>query len=422
MSDSSKSKRPRLPEEWMPQKKDFDTMQRVYDFAIFCGTDRRGYAHADIPKGVHQKGRKLIEDQISNDLANNQIKTPFHELPLKNLRVLFNRGILRDSYEAEVIVKDKTYYCLTTGLKSYFENLWSKHILGPLREVLDTDTVMGQTEGGFGNIMYYPTLIIKVLLDSLSSDADVLEIGAARGIQTFQMLQRGAKVTAVDLSKKDLKILKNSIPDDYKDNLQTIVAKFPHDPALISRAWGEKFDIILISHVAHYLTGPELRDGIEQIFAWLKPGGILYFQSLTPYSNPYKWRLFIADQRQVDGHEWPGYFTREEKVEESRLRPDVVKMADERKIPNYGHPIHPAIIERELNRMGFKIAYLNYGSFENKLIDKQYPVPYQQLEKYVKQLINPIDLKERTKIANKLKSVPGLLTLEKNDAYTYKNA
>lgn len=171
-----------------------------------------------------------------------------------------------------------------------------------------------------------------------------------------------------------------------------------------------------MSHVAHYLDGNQLRTGMRQIYSWLKPSGVFCFQALTPYANPYVWNMAEADKKSDALSEWPGYFSEKDKFNQRRARPKAdIKIATS--MPNYGHPIHPHILERELKMSGFSIAYIGYSSFLPALSKSPSPLSYEDHEAFVKTPI-AADQDAEDKIIEEFKlkmKYPSVVKLEQDD-------
>ncbi len=286
------------------------------------------------------------------------------------------------------------------------------------KKIFTKDILIGDASSHLGNLVFHPNVLTNILLDSIASKYDqeqgkrsspmsILEIGPARGIETFKMLSLGAKVTAFDLSKSDLEHLITNTHGELKDRLTVVPGKFP-DQLNIRSIPGAPFDLVYMSHVAHYLTGPELRDGLEKINALLSDNGIFYFQALTPYALPYAWNMIDADEKLTQKLEWPGYFNQDYKEAKSQERGNTaVPMFGGHKMPDYGHPIHASIMKRELERQGFKVLYIGYGSLNPYISEILSPLNYREHEAYVKRLANKNRMTEKqeryiAKISKKL--------------------
>ncbi len=246
-------------------------------------------------------------------------------------------------------------------------------------------SIIPLTLNGFGCNVFESNYLINLFYNHCQPGMHILDIGSGAGVNAFAALKKGATVIAVDLSAENLELLWGSTIPEYRQNLWLTVNSFPEETTF----YGNSLDSALMSFMAHYLTGSKLRLGIKKVHKWLKPGGCFFFQSLTPYSNPYIWNVFHTDLVARYGQEWPGYF-RDEKKElmhrhNLKTAPNIPGC-----MPNFGHPIHPYIIERELKRVGFEIIYINYGSF-SPLLSQKYPVTYKEIEDYVKDRMSTTD-------------------------------
>ena len=111
-----------------------------------------------------------------------------------------------------------------------------------------------------------------------------LDIGAAYGIATIPALERGAKVTAVDLSKAHLDILTENCPKNIKSNLTTQVGRIPYTFQFEDNT----FNGIHISQVFHFLRGEEIEKSIALAYKWLKPEGKIFVIACSPHCGAYK--------------------------------------------------------------------------------------------------------------------------------------
>jgi len=65
-----------------------------------------------------------------------------------------------------------------------------------------------------------------------------------------------------------------------------------------------------ISNVVHFLTGRQLERGLASVARWLKPGGRLYLQAVTPFQAIFEgfWEEYA--RRVEAGVRWPGYIAK----------------------------------------------------------------------------------------------------------------
>lgn len=257
------------------------------------------------------------------------------------------------------------------------------------------------TDNQRGDIIFSNNYLLFNFENYINQGMHVLDIGTAKGNNALKALRKGAFITANDISQtalnsfvqllnsKEASLLKlNSRP--FPDYLEQ-----PHD----------FYDTVLLSHVAHYLSGTQIRFGLKKIFSWLKPQGRFFFQALTPYSGPYYYRASeIETLEQLGTTEWPGWRR---------------SGYSNKNMPNFGHPLPIRIIERELIKAGFKIVYLNYGSIDEA--PQPSSITYEEHEFYIKRP-SKLDTKQAENlriIQEKLKQNPDLRKRLDKDHETY---
>jgi SAM-dependent methyltransferase len=132
-----------------------------------------------------------------------------------------------------------------------------------------------------------------------------LEIGAAYGVATVEVLKRGFAITANDLDSRHLSILKNRVPAEFLQNLLLLPGAFPDGIPLMP----EEFGAILACRILHFFDGPTLVRGLRRLASALLPGGKLFMVVESPYHGVTKSGLVkIYEERKNQGEEWPGYF------------------------------------------------------------------------------------------------------------------
>jgi SAM-dependent methyltransferase len=130
----------------------------------------------------------------------------------------------------------------------------------------------------------------------------VLDIGAAFGALTIEALKRGAFVTANDMEIRHLKILQEKIPLSLKSHLEIKEGLFPDNLNFPENS----FDIIVISQVLHFLSGPHITTGLRKAFEWLNPNGKIFLTAVTPYTSVLEEFLPLYKKRKEEGLSWPG--------------------------------------------------------------------------------------------------------------------
>jgi SAM-dependent methyltransferase len=141
----------------------------------------------------------------------------------------------------------------------------------------------------------------EFIRQSAASDAEALDVGCAYGIATIAALEAGARVTACDMDKRHLDVLKSRVSEDLQQRLTLHTGMLP-DIALPENHFGT----LLCSRVLHFLPGDEIDQSVRNMFRWLKPGGRLYLVADTPFGI---WRNFIPtwEKNQDSGEPWPGH-------------------------------------------------------------------------------------------------------------------
>ncbi|MEJ1933407.1 class I SAM-dependent methyltransferase [Nostoc sp. NIES-2111] len=121
----------------------------------------------------------------------------------------------------------------------------------------------------------------ELFVEACGPGMQVMEIGAAFGVAALPALERGARVVANDLEQEHLEELRRRAK--YPERLTLLPGRFPR----FVRWEGASVDAILASNVLHFLTGPQLKKGVESFAHWLKPGGRVYVLAATPYLAPF---------------------------------------------------------------------------------------------------------------------------------------
>ena len=126
------------------------------------------------------------------------------------------------------------------------------------------------------------TGFMKIDLDPISkefinsakkSNLPVLEIGAAYGAASIELLKSGASVIANDIDMRHLMLLKDQVPKHCYKNLYLNNQHFPTTTDFPENF----FSHILCCRVAHFLTPTEMEIALDKIAKWLAPEGRLFF-------------------------------------------------------------------------------------------------------------------------------------------------
>jgi S-adenosylmethionine-dependent methyltransferase len=119
------------------------------------------------------------------------------------------------------------------------------------------------------------------LVKYLPSTGSILEIGAASGAYTVELVRRGYDITAVDISNKLLDICKKRISDEGLDQK---VSLFISDARDLSELGEKLFDVVLLMGPLYHLVIEEDRkSAVREAFKHTKPGGIIFSTFVSRY-------------------------------------------------------------------------------------------------------------------------------------------
>jgi tellurite methyltransferase len=119
-----------------------------------------------------------------------------------------------------------------------------------------------ETPGVFGNS---PMPILEKAVEIIPS-GKALDLGVGNGRNALYLLEKGFKVTGVDMSKEGIKLLREKFPDESKLKLIVKdVTKFETE---------EKFDLICAIGLLHFLELENINKLIKKIKGLTNPGGV----------------------------------------------------------------------------------------------------------------------------------------------------
>jgi SAM-dependent methyltransferase len=115
----------------------------------------------------------------------------------------------------------------------------------------------------------------------LPKSGNILEIGAATGVHTYWMAQRGYKITAIDLSQNELDFNKNRLAEhDFQHNVETRV----RDARDLGDLPENGFDaVLLMGPLYHLVQELDRKLAVEQAVRRLKPGGIFFSSHISRF-------------------------------------------------------------------------------------------------------------------------------------------
>lgn len=128
-----------------------------------------------------------------------------------------------------------------------------------------------------------------------------LDIGAAFSSASLAALDAGISLIANDLDPGHLAELERRAGSAARLTLKP--GRFPRDLHFEERS----LHSVHISNVVHFLTGKQLDLGLRLIARWLRPGGRLYLQAVTPFQAIFTGFLPEYERRRQAGVRWPGY-------------------------------------------------------------------------------------------------------------------
>lgn len=131
----------------------------------------------------------------------------------------------------------------------------------------------------------------------------VLDLGAAYGLVGLAALEAGAWVILNDLDERHLNAAAGGVLPESRSRLALRPGHFPRTVHFEEGSLGA----IHACNVLHFLTGRELERGLRAIARWLRPGGWLYAQVVTPYLAPFQAFQPEYERRVAEGAAWPGW-------------------------------------------------------------------------------------------------------------------
>ncbi|MGJ5815984.1 class I SAM-dependent methyltransferase [Paludibaculum fermentans] len=136
-----------------------------------------------------------------------------------------------------------------------------------------------------------------------TEDAPVLDLGAAYGLVGLAALQAGSWVILNDLDQRHLDDAEAAARPEDRHRLSLRAGHFPR----IIHFPDHSLSAVHACNVLHFLSGRELERGLRAIARWLKPGGLLFAQVVTPYLAPFESFRTEYERRVQEGARWPGW-------------------------------------------------------------------------------------------------------------------
>lgn len=192
----------------------------------------------------------------------------------------------------------------------------------------------------------------------------VMDVGAAYGVTILPILKGGGKVIANDIDHRHLLVIRKETPRETWKNLYLNYGKFPEDIEIPENS----LRAILICRVAHFFKEEEIEETIKKSHKILKPGGKLFFITMSPYHHKLNGFIETYNKRWEKGVKWPGIIA------------DMHKYAPELapQIPKFVHVIEHRPMKKALEREGFRIEKMSLFNYhkskkkkEEKILDKE---------------------------------------------------
>lgn len=159
------------------------------------------------------------------------------------------------------------------------------------------------TKNAMGFMFLGQSLFKDALGAFIKPNFHVADIGCAYGIDTLYALHAGAYVTAIDLDPAHLAVLDRQVCEEERTRLSVKCANFPEQTELILQP--SSFDLILLSRILIFLHPQQLTQALEQVYAALKPGGVVFVVNATPYSDRWEKIHMLWEEQQKKTPEQP---------------------------------------------------------------------------------------------------------------------
>ncbi|MFH1440810.1 MAG: methyltransferase domain-containing protein [Candidatus Omnitrophota bacterium] len=255
------------------------------------------------------------------------------------------------------------------------KNAASKHVLAALANIAVFDSVErkkiidGSPHIKHLSLRLLYSKLIKQVYDcaqkrTLKSPPKILDLGAGDGLTTLAFLELGAVVTAVDISDKQLVVLKNKCRH-FNDRLEVRCG----DIEKIMKSENSTYDVIVVSSFLHHI--PDYLGLIRKAVILLSPRGQFFsFQDPLKYDTIgkpsrifsilayFSWRIFKGDL-------WGG-LKRHIRRSRGLYLDNSVHDNAEYHVTRKG--VDQNAIVSLLNNAGFKCDLIRYFSIQGKLL------------------------------------------------------
>jgi ubiquinone/menaquinone biosynthesis C-methylase UbiE len=125
----------------------------------------------------------------------------------------------------------------------------------------------------------------KIIMESITKDHTVLEIGSGDGAYTYCLLKTGAIITATDIAPSSLRIIRNQFQDQFPHSLKTHIADMIKLPFKDS-----SYDVVVS---AGSLSYGENKLVLKEMKRVLKKDGFLILVDSLNHNIIYRFNRFI---------------------------------------------------------------------------------------------------------------------------------
>jgi SAM-dependent methyltransferase len=136
----------------------------------------------------------------------------------------------------------------------------------PKRIVAAGYDAIAETYRDWAEADFWPRLEWLALLEAqLAPASAVLELGCGAGVPATRRLAERHRVTAVDLSARQIELARTNAPD----------ATFVHGDALSVELPESSFDAVVSLYMSGHVPRGEQLELVRRVARWLRPGGLL---------------------------------------------------------------------------------------------------------------------------------------------------
>ncbi len=211
--------------------------------------------------------------------------------------------------------------------------------------------------------------LLKKFLDFAPlAPGNLMDLGCAQGFAIKQVLSLEAKapflrpnkrkILAIDMGKEHIEYVAKNTPSDL---VLPIQMRFPATKESDVKRYFAPGTVgaVYAGLMVHYLSGPDLRQGLELLFKSVALGGRIYLSANSPFESQNMEKDFMH-RKNVLKEEYPGWY-------ENRMLPERIRD----KIPNFIHVFDEETLSRYVTDAGFKLIDSYYFARGAGMITKK---------------------------------------------------